>query len=156
MIKTSFVFLYGFSLLCIITSSGCQRKGPSPRSAIKPYENTSAKLSDRELIRRSFFLGVIQELSNNAKGPLFFLVLEPGEEKYIREFYNGFEARPASYCVIKPRTGGQGEEGEVKEKGTGRRGVLVEIKEIEINGTTAEVYGGYFSGASVMYSFRLR
>ena len=76
------------------------------------------------------------------------MALEPGEAAYTTDFYKGLNVKSAADCVFEGMKG-------VKDKETGKPGVLIEVKEIEIKGENAKVYGGYFAGAGVLYSLRL-
>jgi hypothetical protein len=100
-------------------------------------------------IRQAVFLSLMKDLAQGSgSNQLFFLVLEPNEEDTLKTSYTGFRVRSARECTVDQQQG-------PKAKDTGEIGLLLEIKQIEIKGETADVFAGYFSGAGVLYSFRL-
>ena len=138
------------SVVFLAVCVGCGgREAPEKRST-QQTRNMDEQATDRQLIKRAVFLSLIEELSTNQTvQPLFFLVLEPSEEHSLNTFYKGLKVRSAAECVVDQQQG-------VKAKTSGESGLLLEVKQIEIKGETAEVFAGYFSGAGVLYTFRLQ
>ena len=108
--------------------------------------------TDRQVIRKAFFVSMIEEISSNslsATKPIFFLSLEPNEGLHIPNLDKRFKIKSGSECLLEFGKG-------VKDKRTSEPGVVLEVKAIEIKGMNANVYGGYFAGAGVLYTFRLK
>jgi len=141
---------FGTSLLAasLLVAVGCREQPPGAVNA-RTITSMIPKASDRQLIRQAVFLSLIEELTTDRKRqPVFFLVLEPGEEQSLAAAYKGLRVRNSKDCVVDQVQG-------VKDKRTGELGLLLEVKQLAIRGDEADVFAGYFSGAGVLFSFRL-
>jgi hypothetical protein len=136
--------LLAISMLMVIR---CAAQAPTmTNQAIAPM---NPEPSDRHLIRMVVFQSIIEQLSTDRKSqPVFFIVLEPGEEQSLASDYNGAKVHSSKDCIVDEVQG-------VKDKKTGEEGLLLEVKQLRIQSDKADVFAGYFSGAGVLLSFRL-
>lgn len=133
----------------LLIGFGCREQPPT---ALTNRTTTPMipKASDRQLIRQAVLLSLMEGLSTDRKlQPVFFVVLEPGEDQSLAVAYKGLKVRNAKDCVVDQVQG-------VKDKRTGEPGLLLEVKQLTIRGDEADVFAGYFSGAGVLFSFRLQ
>ena len=135
----------GSVMLCVF---GCQRHPQNTADQDKPI-NPTLSMNNESQIKLVVCGYLIEKEIKPLSGDLLFVAVDTNELQKIAQKFPTYQLKTGSEAEFTERHIFQ-------DRSTKQRGVVIEIKSINISNQNASAYAGYFTGAGVTFTFDLK